>query len=247
MDDAITVVIAPGTPPALDLIGPLDAPLMATALVLAAPCGPKLHRHTATHHTLHFTCRPGDRPADRPALAGRLADLLTAPTARDGRPARPGPLAALPQQPAPGRAARLAGPAAGLPASARQREVLLDLMTAPPGPQLHVGQLHLRWYGPLDRGRFDAAWQSVTDREAVLRAAFAPVPAGAAAVPSSGCTSASKPGCGTTRTSPTGRPTGRRCSAASGSSPSNRGGPARCASAASTGSPEPTAPTPGSP
>ncbi|WP_328765489.1 condensation domain-containing protein [Streptomyces sp. NBC_00272] len=176
MDDAITVVIAPGTPPALDLIGPLDAPLMATALVLAAPCGPKLHRHTATHHTLHFTCRPGDRPADRPALAGRLADLLTAPTARDGRPARPGPLAALPQQPAPGRAARLAGPAAGLPASARQREVLLDLMTAPPGPQLHVGQLHLRWYGPLDRGRFDAAWQSVTDREAVLRAAFAPGP-----------------------------------------------------------------------
>ncbi|MFJ3203738.1 condensation domain-containing protein [Streptomyces sp. NPDC086989] len=176
MDDAITVVIAPGTPPALDLVGPLDAPVMATALVMAASCGPKLRRHTATHHTLQLTCRPGERPTDRPSLAGRLADLLTDPAARDGRPARPGPLAALPQQPAPGRAAHLAGPAPGLPASARQREILLDTITAPPGPQLHVGQLHLRWYGPLDRRRFDAAWQSVTDREAVLRAAFAPGP-----------------------------------------------------------------------
>ncbi|MFE2146710.1 hypothetical protein ACFXA3_34140, partial [Streptomyces sp. NPDC059456] len=91
MDDAITVVIAPGTPPALDLVGPLDAPLMATALVMAAPCGPKLRRHTATHHTLQLTCRPGERPAGRPSLAGRLADLLTDPAARDGRPARGAP------------------------------------------------------------------------------------------------------------------------------------------------------------
>ncbi|MYT26378.1 hypothetical protein GTW69_39970, partial [Streptomyces sp. SID7760] len=77
-----------------------------------------------------------------------------------GRPAHPGPARS--------------GP--GLPASARQREVLLDAMTAPPGAQLHLGQLHLRWYGPLDRTRFDAAWQAVCDREAVLRAAFAPGP-----------------------------------------------------------------------
>ncbi|MER6778657.1 MULTISPECIES: condensation domain-containing protein [unclassified Streptomyces] len=173
----MTVVIAPGTPLALDLLGPLDAPLLANALAMAAPCGPTLRRHTATHHTLQLTCRPGERPADRPGLAGRLADLLTDPAAADGRPGWwSGVLAALPQQPLPGREDHPAGAAAGLPASARQREVLLDAMAAPPGPQLHLGQLHLRWYGPLDRQRFDEAWQSVTDREAVLRAAFAPGP-----------------------------------------------------------------------
>ncbi|KMO94121.1 condensation domain-containing protein [Streptomyces roseus] len=177
MDGAMTVVIAPGSPLALDLLGPLDAPLLANALAMAAPCGPTLRRHTATHHTLQLTCRPGERPAGRPGLAGRLADLLTDPAAADGHPGWwSGVLAALPQQPPPGRAEHPAGAAAGLPASARQREVLLDAMTAPPGAQLHLGQLHLRWYGPLDRTRFDAAWQAVCDREAVLRAAFAPGP-----------------------------------------------------------------------
>ncbi|MFE2551147.1 condensation domain-containing protein [Streptomyces sp. NPDC059355] len=70
-----------------------------------------------------------------------------------------------------------AGPARsgpGLPASARQRDVLLDAMAARPGSGPHVGQLHWRWYGPLDTRRFQAAWQCVYDREAVLRAAFAP-------------------------------------------------------------------------
>ncbi|MFF4102598.1 condensation domain-containing protein [Streptomyces sp. NPDC001903] len=177
MDGAMTVVIAPGTPLALDLLGPLDAPLLANALAMAAPCGPTLRRHTATHHTLQLTCRPGERPAGRPGLAGRLADLLTDPAAADGRPGWwSGVLAALPQQPRPDRGTHPAGAPGGLPASARQREVLLDAMAAPPGPPLHLGQLHLRWYGPLDRHRFDEAWQSVADREAVLRAAFAPGP-----------------------------------------------------------------------
>ncbi|MYT26100.1 hypothetical protein GTW69_38520, partial [Streptomyces sp. SID7760] len=81
MDGAMTVVIAPGSPLALDLLGPLDAPLLANALAMAAPCGPTLRRHTATHHTLQLTCRPGERPAGRPGLAGRLADLLTDPAA----------------------------------------------------------------------------------------------------------------------------------------------------------------------
>ncbi|MFK0222940.1 condensation domain-containing protein [Streptomyces vinaceus] len=77
---------------------------------------------------------------------------------RAGRPAHPGP----------------ARPGPGLPASARQREVLLDAMAARPDSGGHVEQLHWRWYGPLDTRRFLAAWQSVYDREAVLRAAFAP-------------------------------------------------------------------------
>ncbi|MFF3650752.1 condensation domain-containing protein [Streptomyces sp. NPDC002181] len=177
MDGTMTVVIAPGSPLALDLLGPLDAPLLASALAMAAPCEPTLHRHTATHHTLQLTCRPGERPAQRPGLAGRLADLLTDPAAADGHPGRrPGVPAALPQLSPPGWAEHQAGAAAGLPASARQREVLLDAMAAPAGPQLHLGQLHLRWYGPLDRHRFDEAWQAVCDRESVLRAAFAPGP-----------------------------------------------------------------------
>ncbi|WP_411107581.1 condensation domain-containing protein [Streptomyces sp. cmx-4-9] len=35
----------------------------------------------------------------------------------------------------------------------------------------HVEQLSWRWRGPLDTGRFTAAWQAVVDRETVLRAA----------------------------------------------------------------------------
>ncbi|WP_051806168.1 condensation domain-containing protein [Streptomyces sp. NRRL F-2747] len=173
MDGTMTVVIAPGSPLALDLLGPLDALLLASALDMAAPCEPTLSRHTATHHTLRLTCRTGERPG----LAGRLADLLTDPAAGHGRPGRrSGVPAALPRLSPPGRAEHQAGAAAGLPASARQREVLLDAMAAPPGPPLHLGQLHLRWYGPLDRHRFDDAWQAVCDRESVLRAAFAPGP-----------------------------------------------------------------------
>ncbi|WP_217177570.1 condensation domain-containing protein [Streptomyces sp. AC495_CC817] len=41
----------------------------------------------------------------------------------------------------------------------------------------HVEQLTWRWQGPLDTGRFTAAWQSVTDRESVLRSALAQGPA----------------------------------------------------------------------
>ncbi|MFK0235530.1 condensation domain-containing protein [Streptomyces vinaceus] len=77
---------------------------------------------------------------------------------RAGRPAHPGP----------------ARPGPGLPASARQREVLLDAMASGPDAGGHVEQLHWCWYGPLDTRRFLAAWQSVYDREAALRAAFAP-------------------------------------------------------------------------
>ncbi|MFJ3203732.1 condensation domain-containing protein [Streptomyces sp. NPDC086989] len=80
-----------------------------------------------------------------------------------GPPAHPGPGRPDPVHPGP-----------GLPAGARQREVLLDAMAARPGSGLHVGQLHWRWYGSLDTRRFQAAWQTVYDREAVLRAAFAP-------------------------------------------------------------------------
>ncbi|MFB8392613.1 condensation domain-containing protein [Streptomyces yangpuensis] len=63
---------------------------------------------------------------------------------------------------------------AGLPVAPCQQDMLLDVLAAGPVAALHVEQLHLRWHGPLDRERFRAAWQSVADRETVLRACFAP-------------------------------------------------------------------------
>lgn len=52
-----------------------------------------------------------------------------------------------------------------------QRELLADA-DAHPGTGRQIEQLTWVWHGPLDAARFTAAWQSVFDREAVLRAAF---------------------------------------------------------------------------
>ncbi|MEU8431971.1 condensation domain-containing protein [Streptomyces sp. NPDC029216] len=59
------------------------------------------------------------------------------------------------------------------PAAPLQIDVLLDSLTHP-GRGLHTGQLHWRLHGPFDTERFTRAWQTVTDREAVLRTALAP-------------------------------------------------------------------------
>ncbi|MFI1606890.1 condensation domain-containing protein [Streptomyces griseofuscus] len=56
-------------------------------------------------------------------------------------------------------------------ASPLQREILADA-DAHPGSGRQIEQLGWVWHGPLDVARFTAAWQSVFDREAVLRAAF---------------------------------------------------------------------------
>ncbi|MFE7935085.1 condensation domain-containing protein [Streptomyces sp. NPDC057456] len=71
---------------------------------------------------------------------------------------------------APARAARPPGPApwhrcGALLASAANRST-----------GRHVEQAWWHWYGPLDTERFTAAWQSVTDRETILRAAFERAP-----------------------------------------------------------------------
>ncbi|MFJ9343631.1 condensation domain-containing protein [Streptomyces sp. NPDC101733] len=165
MSLAMTVVIVTGSAPALDLHGPLDRDTLAAALA-ALPSGtPTLRRHTATHHTLHLPLRHSP--------AGTVADLLTTPGVRPRpRSARTAWDDAAPQDtdghqaPAPHH-----GPAA-IPASARQREVLLDVLTGRLGGALHVEQLHWRWHGPLDARRFHDAWRAVYAQEPVLRAAF---------------------------------------------------------------------------
>lgn len=62
-------------------------------------------------------------------------------------------------------------PQLSLPVTWQQYDVLLDSL-ADRGTGRHVEQFSWRWHGPLDTERFAAAWQSVTDRETVLRAAF---------------------------------------------------------------------------
>ncbi|MFG2359086.1 condensation domain-containing protein [Streptomyces sp. NPDC048521] len=58
-----------------------------------------------------------------------------------------------------------------VPVTGRRYEALLDSAVNRCTGR-HVEQVWWRWYGPLDTERFAAAWQSVTDREAILRAAF---------------------------------------------------------------------------
>ncbi|MFE6848238.1 condensation domain-containing protein [Streptomyces sp. NPDC057686] len=196
----VTVIVAPGPPPSLDLYGPLTTRALEEALAALPPCTPTLRRHTETHHTLQLP--------PPPYPAGSLADLLAGPPSGGaGYEAPAGPLegtgAAAPEpveavagrtfaapvqgpvldpRRAPERqpAGQVSGPggsvaeasAVPVPAAPLQRDVLLDAL-ARPGTGLHVGQLHWRWHGPLDTERFTAAWQSLTDREAVLRAALA--------------------------------------------------------------------------
>lgn len=59
-----------------------------------------------------------------------------------------------------------------VPVTWQQHDLLLDSL-AHPGTGRHIEQFSWRWSGPLDTERFTAAWQSVVDRETVLRAAFA--------------------------------------------------------------------------
>ncbi|MGA5182494.1 condensation domain-containing protein [Streptomyces pseudogriseolus] len=59
-----------------------------------------------------------------------------------------------------------------VPVTGHQRELLLAAVNRPGAAGRHIEQLHWSWTGPLDIGRFTAAWQSVTDREVVLRTSF---------------------------------------------------------------------------
>ncbi|MFG2978420.1 condensation domain-containing protein [Streptomyces sp. NPDC048331] len=200
----VTVIVTPGPPPSLDLHGPLTPRALEEALAALPPCTPTLRRHTDTHHTLQLPPPPYPAGTLADLLAGSPSEnaaypASSRPSVGAGGAAVPeavdaaagGPGAAPAQGPVldPRRAAaaeqRPAGQTSGavrsvpiasavpVPAAPLQRDVLLDAL-ARPGTGLHIGQLHWRWHGPLDTERFTEAWQSLADREAVLRAALAP-------------------------------------------------------------------------
>jgi hypothetical protein len=167
VDVSLTAVLAldpaRSGPSMLELRGPLDAALMEAALARVAADRPELrgiqphtvHRE-AGHHILQFdACYP----------LGVLADLLTL-----AAPAPPGPPGSS------GRAQRTLAqrrPLVQLPEPCALTPLQHELLTDPATlPHQQVAQLLWRWHGPLDTGRFTAAWQSVFDHESVLRAAF---------------------------------------------------------------------------
>ncbi|WP_063760779.1 condensation domain-containing protein [Streptomyces aureocirculatus] len=191
--------LALDAPSTLELRGPLDPALLEAALAHVAAEKPALReerphilRHGPAHHTLHLT---GLYPL------GTLADLLTATPHhndtnhhhnnnrdrdgdnnrdrdRDRDGDRGGTGSGGEGTGADGRDRGNDGGGSGggwprlpqvLEATALQQELLADIAAH---PEHQVAQLCWRWHGPLDTGRFQAAWQSVFDREAVLRAAF---------------------------------------------------------------------------
>ncbi|MFC9117881.1 condensation domain-containing protein [Streptomyces sp. NPDC057092] len=102
-----------------------------------------------------------DGSADRHALAALTSRRPDTTAPGPPRPARLSGRA--PEE------ATVPGPPATVPLTPQQH-ALLDAAAGHGGQQ--VEQLHWRWHGPVDTGRFTAAWQSVADRETVLRAAF---------------------------------------------------------------------------
>jgi condensation domain-containing protein len=146
----------------------------------------RLRRRGPAHHTLTLEASDakGGAPDDFPV--GLLADLLTAeptagppePVSGEVRPERERDTRVYadpnsrPEHGSPSSYEATHGPVTSvLRASPLQRELLAGAESRP-GAGIGIGQLTWEWYGPLDLERFAAAWQSVHDRESVLRAAF---------------------------------------------------------------------------
>ncbi|MGW4025236.1 condensation domain-containing protein [Streptomyces sp. NPDC005009] len=161
----MTVVLDPGhriqeSRPVLELRGRLDTALFRAALDRIAVDHPtpftgrlRLRRHGPDHHSIEL---PSTAGTSTPYPAGLLADLITstAESVADGEGGRPSVYRPLPQT---------------FSVTPLQRELLADAST---GPDHQVEQLAWRWHGPLDTGRFTAAWRAVFDCETVLRSAF---------------------------------------------------------------------------
>ncbi|MFE0702182.1 condensation domain-containing protein [Streptomyces sp. NPDC058872] len=166
---AVTVAVTSGPPPRLVLRGRLGPEALADALALVQPCAAGPHRHDVSHGAVapHV-------PVLRRYTAGHHTLTLPPP------PYAPGPLAELVAHaeqgpvPLPSCCPEPDGFEAMVPwpAGPGQQDVLVEAM-AHPEAALHVEQMHWRWRGPLERGRFMDAWQQLYAGEAALRSALA--------------------------------------------------------------------------
>lgn len=162
------VALSPGGPLVLELRGPLgpaDAETVAARLAQRHRAfGVALDSHRPGHHTLRLTPPPAGGVAALPA--DLLADLL-APPPPGGE--------VLPVTGHQQTLLRAALTPAGTSTSTSTGDSS-DGSTSSDGGGSSVGggveQLYWDWSGPLDVARFAAAWQSVVDRECVLRACF---------------------------------------------------------------------------
>ncbi|MFC7986277.1 condensation domain-containing protein [Streptomyces sp. NPDC057336] len=138
---------APHDDPALEVHGPLDGDRLEAALDQVAvhhPDAPARPHPVGHRGTATHPVRLSAGAAGTAFPWGLLADLLTHPVS-GARTAR------------------------SVPPTTLQRELLAD---ADAHPGRHVERLTWAWHGRLDIERFRDSWQSVVDRESVLRAAF---------------------------------------------------------------------------
>ncbi|MET7784780.1 condensation domain-containing protein [Streptomyces sp. NPDC005388] len=162
------VALSPGGALVLELRGPLgpaDAETVAARLAQRHRAfGVALDSHRPGHHTLRLTPPPAGGVAALPA--DLLADLL-APPPPGGE--------VLPVTGHQQTLLRAALTPAGTSTSTSTGDSS-DGSTSSDGGGSSAGggveQLYWDWSGPLDVARFAAAWQSVVDRECVLRACF---------------------------------------------------------------------------
>ncbi|MGW3669022.1 condensation domain-containing protein [Streptomyces sp. NPDC005141] len=165
---------APGHPPTQDETGQ-ELDLEHTGVLRTV-----LIAHGPAHHTLQLVMHR--LVADGESAGLLLADLLDAYEHGENPAAAPRAFIthtttrAIPGNPAAANRhehPHETSPAAPqtLPVAPRQHALLLDAL-AHHGTGRYVEQLFWHWHGPLDTDRFTAAWQSVFDRETVLRAAF---------------------------------------------------------------------------
>ncbi|MFI9605507.1 condensation domain-containing protein [Streptomyces sp. NPDC052043] len=138
---------APGAPLVFELCGPVDAARAEAVAARLALRHPTRSVSLDDDGTGRYAVRlaPADTATgapDEPLSPDLLADLLLPPTADT------------------------------VPVTGQQRDILLAAVQAQGGPGRHIEQLFWNWSGPLDTGLFSASWQSVADREIVLRASF---------------------------------------------------------------------------
>ncbi|MEV0323686.1 condensation domain-containing protein [Streptomyces sp. NPDC050658] len=194
---AVLVLDGPAAhaPCTLELRGPLDAARLDAALDRIAADRPELrHRRPHTerrgphHHVLHTPAPAANTETEAAAETaaeaeagvkpgagggcyplGALADLLTA------APPDTPDISDTSDTSGTSGTSGASGALGGVAVVERfaltplQHDLLADEAAC---PHRQVAQLVWRWHGPLDTGRFTAAWQRVFDHESVLRTAF---------------------------------------------------------------------------